>query len=78
MYHLVESISIIYKEQLLVNNKKTRSILKEQMTCIELSKEDIRMTNKHIKDVKICSTLLVVNGYKRYSSVSTRLGVFLE
>lgn len=39
--YLVESISIIYKELLLVNNKKTRYILKEQMTCKELSKEDI-------------------------------------
>lgn len=76
--YLIESRSIIYKELLLVNNKKTTYILKGQMTCIELSKEDIQMTNTHIKDVKICSTLLAVNGYKRYSSVSTRLGVFLE
>lgn len=75
---LVESRSIIYKELLLVNNKKTTHILKGQMTCVELSKEDIQMSNKHIKDVKICSTLLAANGYKRYSSVSTRLGVFLE
>lgn len=76
--YLIESRSIIYKELLLVNNKTTRYILKGQMTYIELSKENIRMTNKHIKVVKICSTLLAVNGYKRYFSVSTRLGVFLE
>lgn len=59
--YLIESRSIIYKELLLLDSKRTTYILKGQMACTELSKEDIQVTNKHIKDIKRCSTLLAVN-----------------
>lgn len=39
--YLIESRSIIYKELLLVNNKKDKIYFKRQMTYIELSEEDI-------------------------------------